>query len=130
MITTLALFAGASAVRDWTVGNATFTGILDEKEVSTGLCDPDVKQLSGYFKINGTHNANYFYWFFEARNNPETAPTMIWLTGGPGCSSQLALLAENGPCTVNKDLSTTLNKQSWNTNANIMWVDQPTGVLE
>jgi hypothetical protein len=51
MITTLALLAGASAVRDWTVGNATFTGMLDEKEVRTGLCDPDVKQLSGYFKV-------------------------------------------------------------------------------
>ncbi|RYD81270.1 MAG: hypothetical protein EOP84_11265, partial [Verrucomicrobiaceae bacterium] len=50
-------------------------------------------------------------------------------TGGPGCSSQLALLFENGPCKVTEDgLSTTPNPFSWNNNANILWVDQPAGV--
>jgi cathepsin A (carboxypeptidase C) len=53
----------------------------------------------------------------------------MWLTGGPGCSSQLALLSENGPCSVTADgMSTVNNPFSWNTNANIMWVDQPAGV--
>lgn len=53
----------------------------------------------------------------------------IWLTGGPGCSSQLALMTENGPCSVNEDgLSTTPNPYSWNSNSNIMWIDQPAGV--
>ena len=128
-IVLLLAFAGsASAIRTWTDGNRTFEGFLEDAPVEDGFCDPSVKQLSGYFKINGTHNANYFFWFFESRSNPATDPTMIWLTGGPGCSSQLALLAENGPCSVNKDLSTTLNNHSWNSNANIMWVDQPTGV--
>ena len=93
----------------------------------TKLCDPDVKQYTGYFSIKGT-NKKYFFWFFEARNNPSDAPTVAWLTGGPGCSSMLALFGENGPCTINKDgKSTTLNKYSWTNNANMFWVDQPPG---
>ena len=65
---------------------------------------------------------------FEARQNPSTAPFVIWLTGGPGCSSMLAMLSENGPCTVNADLSTTLNPYSWTESVNMLWIDQPTGV--
>jgi cathepsin A (carboxypeptidase C) len=84
--------------------------------------------MSSLFLLASFFQANYFFWFFESRGNPKTDPTMIWMTGGPGCSSQLALLAENGPCSVNKDLTTNYNNYSWNANANIMWVDQPTGV--
>merc|ERR1712013_687757 len=63
---------------------------------------------------------------FESRSSPSKDPLVLWLTGGPGCSSQLALLAENGPCTVGKDGRTTsVNNYSWNSNANVIWLDQP-----
>eukprot|EP00420_Gonyaulax_spinifera_P004888 CAMPEP_0197927116 /NCGR_PEP_ID=MMETSP1439-20131203/100246_1 /TAXON_ID=66791 /ORGANISM="Gonyaulax spinifera, Strain CCMP409" /LENGTH=33 /DNA_ID= /DNA_START= /DNA_END= /DNA_ORIENTATION= len=32
---------------------------------------------------------------------------VMWLTGGPGCSSMTGLLFENGPCKVNADGETT-----------------------
>jgi cathepsin A (carboxypeptidase C) len=90
------------------------------------ICDSSVKQYSGYIPIEGTLNTKYFFWFFESRSNPTKDPVVMWLTGGPGCSSQLALLAENGPCKVNKDgAATTKNDYSWNSKANVMWVDQP-----
>jgi len=88
------------------------------------ICD-DVKQYSGYLK---TSKKALFFWFFESRHQPKSDPTLMWLTGGPGCSSQLALLAENGPCRVNKDgKTTTKNPFSWNTRANALWIDQPAG---
>ena len=95
----------------------------------TGLCDT-VKSKAGYFKITGSKNKNYFYWYFEARNNPETAPTILWMTGGPGCSSGIALFKENGPCKIdpNHDDQTLKNTYGWNTNANIVYIDQPAGV--
>lgn len=33
----------------------------------------------------------------ESQGNPATAPVVLWLNGGPGCSSMEGFLAENGP---------------------------------
>lgn len=53
----------------------------------------------------------------------------MWLTGGPGCSSTMALLTENGPCSVAKDGKSTLrNEFSWTEAAHVLWLDQPAGV--
>jgi len=102
-------------------------GSLVFSDGDSRLCDPSVVQYTGYFAIAGS-DKKYFFWFFESRNNPSSSPTVAWLTGGPGCSSMLALFGENGPCTVNKDgNSTTVNPYSWNTNANMFWIDQPPG---
>lgn len=56
-------------------------------------------------------------------------PLVVWLTGGPGCSSSLALLSENGPCKVNPDGETTsVNPHSWTESAHVLWLDQPADV--
>ena len=102
-------------------------GELVFTEADQNLCDPGSTQYTGYFEIKGT-NKRYFFWFFESRESPETAPTVSWLTGGPGCSSLLALFGENGPCSVAKDVrSTNLNAYSWTNRANMFWIDQPPG---
>jgi len=100
-----------------------------ESDVDLGLqepqlCDSTVKQHSGL--MDAGNATKYFFWMFESRSEPTTDPLVIWLTGGPGCSSQLALLSENGPCSVSADGKTTIpNPKSWNTKANVIWLDQP-----
>ena len=92
-----------------------------------GLCDPGVKQYSGYIDLT-TGAKHLFYWAFESRNDPATDPVILWMTGGPGCSSAVALFGENGPCKVNADgTATKLNPYSWNRNATLIYVDQPAG---
>jgi carboxypeptidase C (cathepsin A) len=68
-----------------------------------------------------------FYWLFRSRNDKVNDPLVIWLTGGPGCSSELALFYENGPYTINPDLSLKQNPSSWNSFSNLLYVDQPLG---
>jgi carboxypeptidase C (cathepsin A) len=50
------------------------------------------------------------------------------MTGGPGCSSGIALFNENGPCSVKMSgMSTKKNAFSWNSKANMLFIDQPAG---
>jgi len=69
-----------------------------------------------------------FYWMFESQNSPTTDPLVMWLTGGPGCSSELALFFENGPYKVSTDGQTVSpNPYGWNQKANLIYVDNPVG---
>ncbi|TDH72948.1 hypothetical protein CCR75_003789 [Bremia lactucae] len=96
----------------------------ESENIFCGLTTQD----SGYIKLPNKVDDHYFYWYFESRNQPATDPLVLWLTGGPGCSSMLALLTENGPCHVLPDLSTKLNLYSWTNQSNVVWLDQPTTV--
>ncbi|EGN97802.1 hypothetical protein SERLA73DRAFT_90909 [Serpula lacrymans var. lacrymans S7.3] len=96
---------------------------------NSSICEttPGVYQAAGYGDI--ATNKSMWFWFFEARSNPSTAPLVLWFNGGPGSSSMLGLFQENGPCRITNDSSSvTLNPYSWNNNANVMYIDQPIGV--
>eukprot|EP00035_Acanthoeca_spectabilis_P022681 m.445179 g.445179 ORF g.445179 m.445179 type:complete len:460 (-) comp19195_c0_seq1:99-1478(-) len=83
---------------------------------------------AGYIQIkNANGTGSLFYWMFESRNNPATDPFVFWMSGGPGCSGQVAMFGENGPYIIQDDLSLKLNPYSWNTNATVLWIDQPVG---
>jgi carboxypeptidase C (cathepsin A) len=91
------------------------------------LCERDVKQYSGYLDI--AEDKHLFFWFFEARNTPEEAPLVLWMNGGPGCSSSTGLLFELGPCRIdNEGASVTSNPHSWTNAANVIFLDQPVNV--
>jgi len=83
---------------------------------------------SGYINVNESADANLFYWFFESTSNPATDPVVLWMTGGPGCSGELAIFFENGPFTVTAESELVPNPYSWNTVANVIYIDQPVGV--
>ncbi|KAJ2792423.1 hypothetical protein H4R20_006749, partial [Coemansia guatemalensis] len=100
----------------------------ENKESEPTLCDPGVQQYSGYIDV--APDKHLFYWFFEARNPHQPkwqTPLIMWLNGGPGCSSLSGLFSGVGPCYVdNSGNGTIINNNSWNKDANILFLDQPT----
>lgn len=87
------------------------------------------KQHSGYITIDAQNGRALFYWLVESQNNPSTDPLVLWLNGGPGCSSFEGLLNENGPFWVNPDGRTLrVNPYSWNRVANVLYLESPAGV--
>jgi len=86
-------------------------------------------QYSGYLQSNHTQNRNLFYWFVESQSNPKSDPVVLWLNGGPGCSSLDGLLTEHGPFLVNEDGKTLrVNPHSWNKVANVLYLESPANV--
>ncbi|EPQ32119.1 uncharacterized protein PFL1_00316 [Pseudozyma flocculosa PF-1] len=91
------------------------------------FCDQDVVQHSGYLDISGSKHL--WFIFFESRSKPKEDPVVLWLNGGPGCSSSTGLLFELGPCRVaNEGKNTEHNPHSWNNHANLLFLDQPVDV--
>eukprot|EP00698_Gefionella_okellyi_P023690 TRINITY_DN815_c0_g2_i1.p1 TRINITY_DN815_c0_g2~~TRINITY_DN815_c0_g2_i1.p1 ORF type:complete len:485 (+),score=81.51 TRINITY_DN815_c0_g2_i1:23-1477(+) len=86
-------------------------------------------QYAGYVNVDSKHNRNIFYWFVESESNPATAPVVLWLNGGPGCSSLGGLFTENGPFWPTEGGSGLgLNSAAWSKVANMIWLESPAGV--
>ncbi|XP_024031006.1 serine carboxypeptidase II-2 [Morus notabilis] len=88
------------------------------------------EHYSGYVRVNEESGRALFYWFFEAAEDPASKPIVLWLNGGPGCSSIAYGEAEEiGPFHIKPDAKTLyLNPYSWNQVANILFIDSPVGV--
>jgi carboxypeptidase C (cathepsin A) len=96
------------------------------------------QQYAGYVNLppftlapyQQNYSINTFFWFFEARTSPETAPLTMWLNGGPGSSSMVGLFEEVGPCEIvqlpNGSYSTQPRLWGWDRSSNLLFIDQPT----
>lgn len=66
--------------------------------------------------------------FFESRNDPKNDPVVLWLNGGPGCSSLTGLFFELGPSSITDEVKVKFNPSAWNSNASVIFLDQPVNV--
>nr|KYP32852.1 Serine carboxypeptidase-like 40 [Cajanus cajan] len=87
-------------------------------------------QYSGYVTVDPVAGRELFYYFVESPYNPSTKPLVLWLNGGPGCSSLgYGAFEELGPFRINSDGKTLYrNKYAWNEVANVLFLESPAGV--
>ncbi|KAI0156916.1 alpha/beta-hydrolase [Xylariaceae sp. FL1272] len=77
---------------------------------------------------NQTDSNQLFFWFFPSNNSAADNEIVIWLNGGPGCSSLAGLLQENGPFLWPPGTYSPMeNPFSWHKLTNMIWIDQPVG---
>nr|GMD30206.1 serine carboxypeptidase-like 27 [Ipomoea batatas] len=79
----------------------------------------EFSQFSGYVTVNETAGRALFYWLTEspASQNPLEKPLVLWLNGGPGCSSEVCFYVVSNICGICLLLV-----------ANLLFLDSPAGV--
>ncbi|KAJ9180457.1 hypothetical protein P3X46_008696 [Hevea brasiliensis] len=86
------------------------------------------QQYSGYVTVDEKNQKALFYYFAEAETDPASKPLVLWLNGGPGCSSLgVGAFSENGPFRPSGEVLIK-NQYSWNTEANMLYLESPIGV--
>ncbi|KAF8191576.1 serine carboxypeptidase [Mycena galopus ATCC 62051] len=91
-------------------------------------CCLSIGQISSYVGYIDMGARHLFFYYFESRNEPAKDDVILWLNGGPGASASIGLFLELGPCKIASDTETEYNKYSWNSNSNMLFIDQPVGV--
>lgn len=84
------------------------------------------ESYAGSMPIGNSTTDSLFFWFVPTANPSANDEIVIWLNGGPGCSSLDGFFHENGP--VNWASGTyrpVRNTYSWSNLSNIVWIDQP-----
>ncbi|KAF3451011.1 hypothetical protein FNV43_RR07100 [Rhamnella rubrinervis] len=113
---------------------------VEDQEAQRQAADR-VTNLLGQPPVTFPHYAGYvnlqpprqhkalFYWFFHAQHNAAHKPLVLWLNGGPGCSSvAYGAAQELGPFLVRDNGTLILNSYSWNKVANMLFLEAPVGV--
>ncbi|KVI01952.1 Peptidase S10, serine carboxypeptidase [Cynara cardunculus var. scolymus] len=90
------------------------------------------KLETGYIGVGEDEVVQLFYYFVESEGNPAQDPLVIWLNGGPGCSTLRSFFYEIGPLLfeygkyVDDVPLLKLDPNSWTKVANIIYLDSPT----
>jgi carboxypeptidase C (cathepsin A) len=110
------------------------------------ICDAD-EMYSGLMPISWKDNTEgaLFFWLSMQRNVENNEPPkklIVWLNGGPGCSSMIGMMHENGPFSIQANTAFDATKPnngqqkeqpyilkrnpySWNEVANVLYLEQP-----
>uniref|UniRef100_A0ACD5YEG0 Uncharacterized protein n=1 Tax=Avena sativa TaxID=4498 RepID=A0ACD5YEG0_AVESA len=92
--------------------------------------DVDFDQYGGYVTVDEENGRALFYYLVESPTDAAEKPLVLWLNGGPGCSSLgYGAMQELGPFRVSEDNKTlTRNMNAWNNVANVIFLESPAGV--
>uniref|UniRef100_A0A2N9J3L9 Carboxypeptidase n=1 Tax=Fagus sylvatica TaxID=28930 RepID=A0A2N9J3L9_FAGSY len=102
----------------------------DRIERLPGQPHVNFSQYGGYVTVDKSAGRAFYYYFVEAHHSKDSLPLLLWLNGGPGCSSlAYGAMQELGPFRVHSDGKTLYrNKFSWNYAANVLFLESPAGV--
>lgn len=93
-------------------------GLMDADKIDAlpGQAPVNFDQYAGYVTVDPSAGRALFYYFVESPQDASTKPLVLWLNGGPGCSSLGGgAMVELGPFRVNSNGKTLYaNEYAWN----------------
>lgn len=117
----LLVLCGASAAQ------AAYAPDLIESLPGIDLSAVSFKQYSGFVTVDKSAGRHLFYWLQESARDPTHDPLVLWLSGGPACSSVAAAMTEQGAFRPMPDGTLAMNKYAWNNVANVVFLESPAG---
>jgi serine carboxypeptidase-like clade 2 len=82
--------------------------------------------FSGYVTVDEDSGRALFYAFVESARNAKEDPLVLWMNGGPGCSSLAGgFLSELGPFYPTPGGKLQRNRHAWTDYANIIFLESP-----
>lgn len=90
----------------------------------------DYQSYVGYINVTA-NQSNLFYQLVSAKNSDisdQTKPLLVWLQGGPGCSSLFGMYTEIGPFSITDGPKLVLNPDNYALDNHLLFVEQPIGV--
>ena len=74
------------------------------------------------------NSSELFFWYFPWQDSQSSDEIIVFLNGGPGCSSLYGLLQENGPISwIPGTAAPVRNPWTWTNLTDVVWVTQPQG---
>ncbi|GAA5850271.1 hypothetical protein JCM8547_001073 [Rhodosporidiobolus lusitaniae] len=95
-----------------------------------GLSDSKLALFAGNIPSSSspTSDAHLYFLLARAKHLPKRERLVIWLNGGPGCSSFDGALVELGPLRITPEGGVrVMENTAWNEYANVLFLDQPAG---
>ncbi|PWA02797.1 hypothetical protein BB558_001051 [Smittium angustum] len=87
----------------------------------------DIVGYAGQLMIEGTDDG-LFFWLVTNKTNTLNSDTLVlWLNGGPGCTSMDGMFLENGPYIFNENKKIVMRDHAWSTLVDVLYIDQPFG---
>lgn len=94
-----------------------------------GFGTPPTPHFSGYLNASAAEPGTMLhYWFAAAEGEWTSKPLVLWLNGGPGASSILGMLQEQGPLIIDGEGGLMENPWAWTKLANLVVLESPAGV--
>ncbi|KAF3760867.1 hypothetical protein M406DRAFT_99401 [Cryphonectria parasitica EP155] len=123
------LAIAALAVLSWIIPAASAQSAADYfvHALPGAPATPFIKMHAGHIEVTPEHNGNLFFWHYQNQHIANKQRTVLWLNGGPGCSSEDGGLMEIGPYRLKDENTLVLNDGSWHEFANLLFVDNPVG---
>ncbi|KAF8598737.1 alpha/beta-hydrolase [Ceratobasidium sp. AG-I] len=91
---------------------------------------PLQNSYAGRLPISSSKNETreLMFWYWPSSASKGSNKLSIWLNGGPGCSSFIGFLTENGPISFQSGASApSFNKYDWTSASDMLWIEQPVG---
>ena len=125
------LFLSALIARDPKAARAAsrVTGLQYFEGSYSGLITVESRQADAAPTSTASKNA-LFFWYMPPIHPPAsdtstcTAPTIMWLQGGPGAPSTYGMFTEIGPVIVGEDGSLTPRNHTWNEKYGLLTIKQ------